>query len=218
LVGCGMGHTVVGTRGGLLFAFGSNDKGQLGVGNITEGDTNFVATPSTVKIKAQPWRTLSCGYDHTAVLSATGELFTWGSNEEGQLGHKLKKGSAENHLCIPTQLKCPGGKRESVQLVACGSRHTILVDTKGVAWSFGETEDGKLGVQCGKKEDTKATPAQVCLSQAHAHLCLVNHSPTHSHHPHPGRSFTKPTLTDSLTRLTTPTLVRGACLPSSPAC
>lgn len=156
-----MGHTVVGTRGGLLFAFGSNDKGQLGLGSVAEGDSSYVATPSTVKIKAQPWRAVSCGHDHTAALSASGEVYTWGSNEEGQLGHKPKRGAEGGYMCVPTLLKSPAGKRESIKEVACGTRHTIVVDTRGVAWSFGETEDGKLGVPFGKKENAKTTPSQV---------------------------------------------------------
>lgn len=33
--------------------------------------------------------TIACGGLHTAVVTQDGELFTWGSTEGGQLGHKI---------------------------------------------------------------------------------------------------------------------------------
>jgi hypothetical protein len=161
VVGCGFSHTVVGTKGRMLLAFGSNKHGELGTGDVADGDLGFCATPQTVKIKGYDWKAVACGMFHSAVLTATGELFTWGSNEEGQLGHKLKRGRTTG-LAIPTLLKCPAGKRERVLAVACGNRHTVMLDSKGGAWTFGEAEDGKLGVKMGK--DDKTTPQRVKLS------------------------------------------------------
>lgn len=144
----------------MLFGFGSNNHGQLGIGEVPEGDNAFSATPKTIKVKGLDWKAVACGMFHSAALTGTGELYTWGSNEEGQLGHKLKR--KEEGLDTPTLLKCPAGKREHISAVACGNRHTILLDSKGTAWTFGETEDGKLGVKVGK-EESKVTPQHVKL-------------------------------------------------------
>ncbi|XP_029289545.1 RCC1 domain-containing protein 1 [Cottoperca gobio] len=44
-------------------------------------------------------RTVSCGCRHTAAVTTTGDLFTWGWGDYGQLGHQTLISSDEPQLC-----------------------------------------------------------------------------------------------------------------------
>ncbi|XP_057191376.1 X-linked retinitis pigmentosa GTPase regulator-like [Triplophysa rosa] len=67
---------------GRLFAFGHNNKGQLGL--KTKGP---VTKPTCVKVlKAERIQFVACGTDHTFVSNSQWEIFAAGGNSDGQLG------------------------------------------------------------------------------------------------------------------------------------
>src|SRR6185295_1942918 len=66
---------------GSLWAWGSNSSGQLG---IAPGDEP-VRVPTRVPI-AEPLVAIAAGGDHTLALDASGQLWSWGANNYGQLG------------------------------------------------------------------------------------------------------------------------------------
>jgi len=73
-------HSVIVTEAGILYSFGWNYYGQLGLGH--KDDVN---TPRRVAIQAV--RSACAGSSHTAAITREGSLFTWGDNILGQLGH-----------------------------------------------------------------------------------------------------------------------------------
>ena len=75
--------------------------------------------PSKFWIKRDLIVAISCGDEHTAVVTQTGRLFTFGSNEFGQLG----LGHNENVL-KPSCVKVL--KPDKVLAVACGKTHTVV--------------------------------------------------------------------------------------------
>jgi Regulator of chromosome condensation (RCC1) repeat len=65
-----------------VYAWGLNTSGQLGL-----GDTVTRRSPAPVDaLWAIPVVRLGAGSAHSAALASNGFLFTWGSNERGQLG------------------------------------------------------------------------------------------------------------------------------------
>ena len=79
-VSVGYAHSMIVTEAGVLYSFGDNDHGQLGLGR-----ENNVNTPCQVAIEAVT--SVCAGIFHTAAITKEGGLFTWGNNVEGQLGH-----------------------------------------------------------------------------------------------------------------------------------
>lgn len=81
-IAAGTNHSVAVTCSGLVFAWGRNHKGQLGLGH--ENDV-FKPTEITA-LRAQSIRHVTCGEEHTLFLTAEGGVFVCGSNVHGQLG------------------------------------------------------------------------------------------------------------------------------------
>ncbi|HPO62442.1 MAG TPA: T9SS type A sorting domain-containing protein [Candidatus Kapabacteria bacterium] len=76
----GGGHTFAIKEDGTLWAWGSNIKGKLGLGDENERSiTTQVGTESN-------WCKVKCGEGHTLALKNDGTLWACGNNSEGQLG------------------------------------------------------------------------------------------------------------------------------------
>jgi RCC1 and BTB domain-containing protein len=81
---------------------------------------------------------ISCGYYHSASLTENGDVYTWGNNAHGELGH----GSVQDAL-VPTLVEALGGKR--IKNVACGSFHTVVITDLHNVYSWGRGGKGRLG-------------------------------------------------------------------------
>ncbi|XP_072112516.1 probable E3 ubiquitin-protein ligase HERC4 isoform X1 [Mobula birostris] len=134
-IAAGGEHSLVLTVSGAVFAFGRNNHGQLGL-KVME-DT-FI--PTHVQLLACK-RTIyvSCGEEHTAVLTKDGFVYTFGAGAFGQLGHNSIKDELKPRLVS-------GLFGKKVSQIACGSYHTLaFVPSSGTIYSFGCREMGRQG-------------------------------------------------------------------------
>ncbi|CAM9523322.1 unnamed protein product [Discosporangium mesarthrocarpum] len=125
---CGRDHTALLDAGGRVLTFGSGLHGQLGIGTVGER----VWTPTVVDAlegvgTMRPDGTftgissIACGAWHTAALSTTGDLYTWGWARFGALGHDSPRFSVPNPApAIPASDARPmgGGGYPSVAMTA----------------------------------------------------------------------------------------------------
>ncbi|EME28106.1 ubiquitin-protein ligase E3 [Galdieria sulphuraria] len=79
---CGTHHTLFLTSNGKVLACGSGQDGVLGIGN-NKDEVCLVVIFSLFEYTIVQ---IAAGARHSAALSSQGELFLWGSNEQGQLG------------------------------------------------------------------------------------------------------------------------------------
>ncbi|KAM4572309.1 putative E3 ubiquitin-protein ligase HERC4 [Odontesthes bonariensis] len=136
---------------GGVFGWGKNDFGQLGL-----GDAKDRQTPTSIQsLNLKKTSYISCGKDHTAILTKDGVVFTFGSGQYGQLGHN----SLRNELRPRLVAELWGAK---VSMIACGRHHTLaLTDVKRV-YSFGSREQGQLGRE---EQSHPSVPLPVQLPQ-----------------------------------------------------
>uniref|UniRef100_A0AAV1T2Q6 PHD-type domain-containing protein n=1 Tax=Peronospora matthiolae TaxID=2874970 RepID=A0AAV1T2Q6_9STRA len=87
-VACGAQHTLVLLQDGRLFAMGDNEFGQLGTKRGDEAETNCTSTPVRVTTfgSDKNLKQIGCGHDFSMTLTTTGEVYSWGRNQLGQLG------------------------------------------------------------------------------------------------------------------------------------
>uniref|UniRef100_A0A3Q2QNC1 X-linked retinitis pigmentosa GTPase regulator-like n=1 Tax=Fundulus heteroclitus TaxID=8078 RepID=A0A3Q2QNC1_FUNHE len=133
-VACGRNHTLISTERGHVYACGGNGEGQLGLGDCEERTTfqriKFFDSQGRVRM-------LAAGSNTSAALTASGKLFMWGENTEGQIGlGKLSQASSPQEVSVG----CP------VSWVSCGYYHSALVTADGALYTFGERDSGKLGL------------------------------------------------------------------------
>ncbi|TDG40226.1 hypothetical protein AWZ03_013349 [Drosophila navojoa] len=79
---------------------------------------------------------VACGLHHTVVLTLAGEVFTFGSNQYGQLGSGDLQ-AVTGAIRVQVQ--------GAISQVAAGSNHTVLLTHKGVVYTFGNYQKGQLG-------------------------------------------------------------------------
>lgn len=79
---CGGNHTLVEKKDGTLWACGSNQYGQLGLGDNGATTDRIVFT----KVDIDNIKQVSCGDAHTMLLKNDGSVWVCGSNQFGQIG------------------------------------------------------------------------------------------------------------------------------------
>ncbi|ESQ28169.1 hypothetical protein EUTSA_v10019747mg, partial [Eutrema salsugineum] len=83
---------------------------------------------------------IACGVKHAALVSRQGEVFTWGEESGGRLGHGMGKDVTGPQLIESLPVS-------SVDFVACGEFHTCAVTMTGeiYTWGDGTHNAGLLG-------------------------------------------------------------------------
>uniref|UniRef100_A0A0G4FMC9 RCC1-like domain-containing protein n=1 Tax=Chromera velia CCMP2878 TaxID=1169474 RepID=A0A0G4FMC9_9ALVE len=108
-IACGGAHSAAVNMNGVLFLWGSGDKGQLGSGAARLED---VSAPRPLRNFSRGVRKVACGGEHTLVATVFGEAYAWGRGKEGQLGNGNTRDRSE-----PTPI---GSGLVGVFDVACG--------------------------------------------------------------------------------------------------
>ena len=131
-VAVGKDYTVALKKDGSLWAWGKNNRGQLGL-----GDTLKRYAPVQVG-KAKDWAAVAAGKEHTLGLKTDGSLWAWGRNEYGQLGD----GTSTDRNTTPVQV----GTAKDWAAVAAGEEHTVALKKDGSLWAWGSNTKGQLGL------------------------------------------------------------------------
>ncbi|OQS02576.1 regulator of chromosome condensation (RCC1) [Thraustotheca clavata] len=161
----GCEHIIAITDTGLAYSWGYNDRGQLGHENLTT-KIHLPKLIDTLRDKKVTFAAVS--YHHSALVSDKGELYTFGMNDCGQLGHDTTQ-----HQSLPQVVKALDGY--VVTMVSCGLYHTIVCTALGELFTFGKNDYGQLGV--GHNRQSK-TPCLVSIPNEP--ICFVTCGYYHS--------------------------------------
>lgn len=117
-VECGSQFSVALTRSGAVYTWGKGDYHRLGHGSV-----DHVRRPKKVaSLQGKKIVSIATGSLHCVACSDTGEVFTWGDNDEGQLGDGTVSAIQRPRLVAALQ-----GKH--IVKVTCGSAHTLALST-----------------------------------------------------------------------------------------
>lgn len=137
----GHSHTLVIEKDtGKVFAFGDNSRGQVDGAICSE----TIADPVTPSIlEDTPVSCVAAGLFHSAAVTSTGELVTFGCGRFGQSPTAAFSSSSGSQEVWCGRWKPADGSK--IVRVSCGRRHTVAVDENGNLWSFGDNKYGQLG-------------------------------------------------------------------------
>lgn len=118
-----------------LYSWGYNYYGQLGIGNtIVQKTPQLIKFPNNVKAKL-----VSIGKDHCMTIGDDGNLYTWGRNQNGQLGI----GNTENKN-TPQLVNLSNGIK--AKYIYSGGFHSLMIGTDNNLYSWGYNIHGELGI------------------------------------------------------------------------
>ena len=131
-VSAGRCHTAAVRTNGTIWTWGDNSQGRL-------GDNTTVAKCSPVSVVGgfTDWCQISAGFTQTAAIRTTGTLWTWGCNNQGQLG--------DNTIVSKSSpVSVVGGFTDWCQ-VSTAREFTVALRTNGTIWTWGYNSFGRLG-------------------------------------------------------------------------
>ena len=137
----GQDFTLFLSEDGSLYACGAGDQGQTGQGSSSQ---RFHVSPTLVN-NVKNVSKIAAGQFHSICSDTDGNVFTFGLNREGQLGH----GDTQNRL-VPTQILQLSDDNLRVIDVAAGGGHSacIVEDVKSrnkQLYIFGRGRHGQIG-------------------------------------------------------------------------
>ncbi|XP_060578090.1 protein RCC2-like [Ruditapes philippinarum] len=195
--GCCSTHSFLIDTEGKVYAFGRNEKGQLGVGNLNRVDKptivdclsgynivdaacgrnhslflteHFILVlQQLLNVVPPPIRKLACGAEFSMIADIRGNLYSFGCPEYGQLGHNTdgKYFVSGNKLAYRNEMsprkvqvwieKARDGRISpihdvEVRDIACGTNHSVILDSKKRLFTWGFGGYGRLGHADNKDE------------------------------------------------------------------
>lgn len=116
-------------KAGNLYTWGNNP----GLGYAVAATTTKVTAPTLVDTFNNNVVKAVLGSSHSAVITSEGDLYTFGSGQNGALGHNDKEA---NHI-KPKVVDFFKRNNLKVTDVAVGERHTIALTDDGDVWTWG---------------------------------------------------------------------------------
>jgi alpha-tubulin suppressor-like RCC1 family protein len=157
-ISCGSEHSMALTENGAVFSWGNNCFGQLGVGDYEKKEKPKLVLLNDIIIEK-----ISCGKNHSLLLSRDGDIYGFGDNSCGQLGMKDRQNAEipikiNNFSEIETEISEMGSKetksfRENKFIdIATHSLHNISIalSVNGTYYYWGN------GVREPKESDIKS--------------------------------------------------------------
>lgn len=144
-VSAGAEHSLAVGADGDVYAWGSNTSSQLGTGDQTDWSEPVVsALPSGEKAVQ-----VAAGSDYSLAVTEGGNLYSWGANDNGQLGQ-----GTTTEVSEPQKVTFPSGVE--VERATAGPSHALAVTSTGTVFAWGAGKNGEIG-----NEETENQPKPV---------------------------------------------------------
>jgi regulator of chromosome condensation len=139
---------------GFVLVVGEGDTGQLGLGP----DVMDRSKPGRVNIPADVVQVCAGGM-HSVCLTESGEVLTFGCNDEGALGRSV---ADEDECFLPGKVNIA----EKIAMVSAGDSHTAALSVDGHLYIWGTFRDanGPIGIILGQGK--LETPTQIMKEQS----------------------------------------------------
>lgn len=97
---------------------------------------NYTNAPDQIDIMQ-----ITAGDYHNLVLTSNGQIYTWGANSQGQLGH-----GTNQKVTRPKLVTADNALNHTFIQVAGGKSHSLAVTENGEVYACGYNKNGQLGL------------------------------------------------------------------------
>ncbi|XP_034362464.1 serine/threonine-protein kinase Nek8 isoform X2 [Arvicanthis niloticus] len=166
---CGIDSSMILTSPGRVLACGSNRFNKLGLDHLTldeepvphqQVEEALSFTPlGSAPLDQEPLLCVDLGTAHSAAVTASGDCYTFGSNQHGQLGTSSRRVSR-----APCRVQ--GLEGIKMVMVACGDAFTVAIGAEGEVYSWGKGARGRLG----RGDEDAGLPRPVQLEETHPYM------------------------------------------------
>ncbi|KAE9589092.1 hypothetical protein Lal_00000452 [Lupinus albus] len=115
---------------------------------------------------------IACGVKHTALVTRQGEVFTWGEESGGCLGHGVGQNVIQPHLVEALA-------SSTVNSVSCGEFHTCAVTMDGELYTWGDGTHN-VGLLGHGTDVSHWIPQRIAGPLEGLHIALVTCGPWHT--------------------------------------
>lgn len=146
-------HSLALTSNGLVYSWGHGKNGRLGHGNEL-----LQLEPKLIYITNRKIISICTGLNHSLALCVDGQVYSWGSDRFGQLGHGLH--NSDTGICT-TPKRIENLKKDRIVSIAAGELHSICCSQSGDIYSWGSNKSGQLALK----------PTDITSSQSGNPIC-----------------------------------------------
>ena len=129
---------------GIVIAFGNNSHYEC-----TYDNDKMIKYPLLIyKLKNIIVKKIYSGWEYNIIITNNNEIYSFGNNNMFQCGIPFSKNYKQDNKIIenPLNVSLYNGNIKGIS-VACGNEHTLILDENHNVYSFGNNEDGVLGVE-----------------------------------------------------------------------
>jgi len=167
-VAAGYEHSLALTVDGQIYVWGANHAGQLGLGHY-----KMVDRPELLPTQANlRFLEIAAGVDHSLAISEKGEIYSWGGNWAGQLGHGDLQHQLQPKLIDMSKLESSATTTTTDVFFSkvYGGCECSAAISKGKIYTWGSGAHGRLG-----HGDTKSRLRPTILEVPGAEDVTFNH-------------------------------------------
>ena len=148
-------HLLLISTTGAVYGYGHNKYGQLGVGD----DKDRTDGPVQIEyFKEKEVTQISAGDGYSLVMDSNDVVYAFGRNDKGQLGI----GNTTNQS-LPVLIKL--SQQQKITSICAGYFHSMISNTSGQSWIFGENENNICSLVGDKDIGDKVTTPYLITEQ-----------------------------------------------------
>nr|XP_043631740.1 PH, RCC1 and FYVE domains-containing protein 1-like [Erigeron canadensis] len=157
---------------GDVFLWGeiTGDGGSQRIGSSIGAKTDSLLPKALESAVVLDVQNIACGGRHAALVTKQGEIFSWGEESGGRLGHGV-----DSDVLCPKLIESLSNT--NIELVACGEYHTCAVTLSGELYTWG---DGHFGILGHGNEVSHWVPKRVNGPLEGIHVSFISCGPFHT--------------------------------------
>ena len=146
-------HTLAVGSDGHVYAWGNQASGGLGNSKDSGTATTPVRIAENDAIKGKIFIAVSAGDTYSMALASDGTVYTWGSNDKGQLGN----GTTGSYSSEPVKAQTDNAK---ITAISAGRAYAMALASDGTVYTWGDNTHGQLG-NGSSDNGSQSTPTKV---------------------------------------------------------